>query len=1196
MHKKILSMILAIAMLVSMFAGIAVTASAANVNDVFTKITSIDELTTGEYLVVGATTTGSYTANAGAMITSNAGFMSYATPTISDGEIVYDGETIPATAIWTVTKNEDGTYTIADNAGLYLGNSSDTKNKAYVAETAEALTIASGAETVADSFTVSRASGTYLYLNWNYNSGNPRFAFYNAQNNTSVMCAYLSFYKLGASSCNHADATSEITTAATCIAEGVLTWSCSCGKTWTEAIPVTSHNYVNGTCSVCGDTQPTGTEYTLITMDTVAAGKYIIASTRKSSYETLYPATASISNDWTVSDTAVTANNDVIVAGQLPADAQIFTFIGNNTDGFAIGCELDGAMQYLGYTSTSANRTLALGADYANILWTVIEDKDGGFALSSAFDGGNYVISDNSDTVTSLRGYKSGTVYTGIYLFKEAAQEGECAHGETEIKNAVAATCTAAGYSGDTYCALCSAFIASGVEVAALGHSYVSGVCSRCGDVQTGASVSYGLVSADTAVAGQYIIGAVRDGAYPAIYPATAAVSADWTVSDIAVTANNGIISSSDLPADAQIVTLSGNNTNGFTIGFEVDGVMQYLGYTDATTNRKLALSADYANILWTVTEDADGDIALSCVNETYVISQNSTGATALRAYASGKIYDGIYLFRAGAEAAACTHKSTEVRDAVAATCTEAGYSGDIYCTICSELVEKGSEIAALGHNYVDGVCSVCASTTYGLININNVTEGNYIIASTRKSTYATLYPATATVSGDWTVSNTAVSATNDVIASAQLPADAQVFVFSGNNTDGFTIGCEIDGVMQYLGYTDATASRALALSADYANVLWTVIEDTDGGFALASAIDGGSYVISDNSDSATSLRGYKTGTVYTGIYLFRAGAEVTEPEYQPDNNLLFTMNISAGAEMTVTYNIMGTAVNSYADFYLEVKKDVAGGDPITTVYGVSGDREAMTTKINPVTGEAVMYQVTYKGINAKEMGDNFSTTLYAVAEDGTVYCGKTVVDSIKSFLLGKIDASTSSAELKTMAVDMLKYGAAAQVRLGYNTENLVTADLTRAQLAYATKTIPEAVNYAASTGTGADVNTNITVTSRVQLNLSCVYTTATDPNAITCVVTDSKGNVLAEIAATNKGGIMFSAIYENVGAKQMRDVIKATFYEGETAISKTVSWSVESYVAQVRAKTNVAEDELNMVNAMLTYGDAVAAYMESLA
>jgi len=86
----------------------------------------------------------------------------------------------------------------------------------------------------------------------------------------------------------------------------------------------------------------------------------------------------------------------------------------------------------------------------------------------------------------------------------------------------------------------------------------------------------------------------------------------------------------------------------------------------------------------------------------------------------------------------------------------------------------------------------------------------------------------------------------------------------------------------------------------------------------------------------------------------------------------------------------------------------------------------------------------------------------------------------------------------------------------------------------------------------------------------------------------------LRKIAATNKGNIMFSAIYENVGAKEMRDVINATFYEGETAISQTVSWSVESYVAQVRAKTTATEDEIAMVNAMLTYGDSVAAYMEA--
>jgi len=39
------------------------------------------------------------------------------------------------------------------------------------------------------------------------------------------------------------------------------------------------------------------------------------------------------------------------------------------------------------------------------------------------------------------------------------------------------------------------------------------------------------------------------------------------------------------------------------------------------------------------------------------------------------------------------------------------------------------------------------------------------------------------------------------------------------------------------------------------------------------------------------------------------------------------------------------------------------------------------------------------------------------------------------------------------------------------------------------------------------------------------------------------------------------------------------------------VTWSVESYVAKTRA-TSTDAGQIDLVNAMLTYGDAVAAYM----
>ena len=44
----------------------------------------------------------------------------------------------------------------------------------------------------------------------------------------------------------------EITADATCTAEGVKTYICECGDSYTEAIPVLAHNYENGECTECG--------------------------------------------------------------------------------------------------------------------------------------------------------------------------------------------------------------------------------------------------------------------------------------------------------------------------------------------------------------------------------------------------------------------------------------------------------------------------------------------------------------------------------------------------------------------------------------------------------------------------------------------------------------------------------------------------------------------------------------------------------------------------------------------------------------------------------------------------------------------------------------------------------------------------------------------------------------------------------
>lgn len=73
--------------------------------------------------------------------------------------------------------------------------------------------------------------------------------------------------------------------------------------------------------------------------------------------------------------------------------------------------------------------------------------------------------------------------------------EQRCKHTGTEVRNQKAATCTTAGYTGDTYCKICNKKLSTGKSIAAKGHSTttktqkataskdgkITTTCTRCG-------------------------------------------------------------------------------------------------------------------------------------------------------------------------------------------------------------------------------------------------------------------------------------------------------------------------------------------------------------------------------------------------------------------------------------------------------------------------------------------------------------------------------------------------------------------------------------------------------------------------------------------------------------------------------------------------------------------------------------------
>lgn len=78
----------------------------------------------------------------------------------------------------------------------------------------------------------------------------------------------------------------------------------------------------------------------------------------------------------------------------------------------------------------------------------------------------------------------------------------------------------------------------------------------------------------------------------------------------------------------------------------------------------------------------------------------------------------------------------------------------------------------------------------------------------------------------------------------------------------------------------------------------------------------------------------------------------------------------------------------------------------------------------------------TFTGIYDTEMGSTVTATLCAV-KDGTVYEGKIANYSVPQYAANMLNKSTD-AGLRTMLVDLLNYGVAAQSYYGNNAANHV--------------------------------------------------------------------------------------------------------------------------------------------------------------
>lgn len=241
-------------------------------------------------------------------------------------------------------------------------------------------------------------------------------------------------------------------------------------------------------------------------------------------------------------------------------------------------------------------------------------------------------------------------------------------------------------------------------------------------------------------------------------------------------------------------------------------------------------------------------------------------------------------------------------------------------------------------------------------------------------------------------------------------------------------------------------------------------------------------------------------------------------------------------------------------------------------------------------------YVFRFCDITPDKMTDSVKVTLYTnygEEEHNSAETSYSVADYCYEMLA---ETTSNDGKLRTLLVDMLRYGAAAQIYTGRNADDLADKYLTQQQLAWGTKTGDLTLVRVTDPHYEQTVNREV-IWKSVGLILTDSVTvrytfSADDVNGLTLVVKDGNDAVLGVIDEFTGSNGTYTAKFDGLNVTQMSEKLFITACRNEQPVSNTMLYNVESYAYSMQ---NVTENNLgDLVIAMMKYGKAAYAYSEN--
>ena len=330
-------------------------------------------------------------------------------------------------------------------------------------------------------------------------------------------------------------------------------------------------------------------------------------------------------------------------------------------------------------------------------------------------------------------------------------------------------------------------------------------------------------------------------------------------------------------------------------------------------------------------------------------------------------------------------------------------------------------------------------------------------------------------------------------------------------------------------------------------------------------------------SRAITILRNGCTAVVYAG-----EGYEVTTTDeayvvtaVSEEKFGLYGANVVLGNDLNMEFAFAQNLADDWSGHYVEIIKEYADGTP---------DRvDVYEFDAGEWTVNGAYYVVSFDGIAAKEMCDTLYVTVYNGQDEPVSAVWE---DSMRAYAMRIYDKADTDLA-RTAIVDMLNYGAAAQLAFGYGTDDLANADLTAEQLAFASGAV-EITNGNTEKGE-LFYGSNLVIRSNIEFQLAY---SGLDPSMYAEVTFTNHKNESVEATIPGSAFVRNGGYYvlhlDQLVVADARKTITVTIYDGEGNVVTTTQESVEEYLARRIEKGLATEVE----QAFMRFADSAHAYL----